>query len=306
MVKVESGAYGAAFDDIIFIMRIAIISGGKNKGGSSIVSADNLFLELEGHTSKIFNIKINHSNEWVSSGIKITPHSSLIHVDYIIDLTHDAHDEKTKKFIKSLGLRHLLDEEYDHNFVRGVARQLNIDLPRHHTIEKGANLLETLHEKWRQVHVPVYVRGINNKVLTVNTSTPSELYEHVLHIHKNNFDVILDEQVRGKKYTIVSISKFRGESVYLTPIIENIGLHRKSYVTAKVILDKDKNTLMEAALKLHESIGSKLLKQDFVITKKGPVLVNVETRPKYDNDSSFYNALNILGINFLEILKSFK
>lgn len=287
-------------------MRIAIISGGKNKSKISSESADNIFLDLEPHAVKVLNIKINDKGEWTQNGIKTTPHSSLIHVDHILDMTHDTHDQPTKDFIKKLGVRHVLTEEHNHEFIRGLARQLEINFPKYHIIKKDGDVISNIHKKWREIHMPIYVRGASNKVLTIDTHNPEELYRHVLHIHDKNHDVIIDEKVIGRKYSLVSIANFRGQDIYTTPIIEKMITNRKLFLSAKSLNEDQKTEINNLAKKIHTTTGGLLLKHDFVMSKNGPVLVNVETRPAYTKTSSFYDMLNSSGINFLEIVKSFK
>ncbi len=287
-------------------MRIAIISGGKNKSKISSESADNIFLDLQPHADKVLSIKINDKGEWSQNGIKITPHSSLIHVDHILDITHDTHNQSTKDFIKKLGVRHVLSEEHNHEFLRGLARQLGIDFPKYHVIKNKTDIISEVHKKWREMHMPIYVRGASNKVLTIDTHNPEELYRHILHIHDKNHDVIIDEKVKGKKYSLVSIANFRGQDIYTTPIIEKMTTNRKLFLSAKSLSEDQKTEINNLAKKIHMTTGGLLLKHDFVMAKNGPVLVNVETRPAYTKSSSFYDMLSSSGINFMEILKSFK
>jgi D-alanine-D-alanine ligase-like ATP-grasp enzyme len=288
-------------------MKVAIISGGKNKKLISSESANNIFMELHDHAEKIFNIKIDEDGNWHNSGIKTTPHATLTHVDYVIDMTHDTHDNKTKDFIKKLGLRHLVTNEYDHNFIRQLAHQLDVKTPNYEVLKTGSSIEDFLHDKWRRMHLPLHVKSSDNKTPTLKTYNPEEAYRHMIHIHGKKSDVILDEVVIGRKVSLVTISKFRNEKVYVTPIVEKTRINNKKILTnTRLSSDEEKNTLLESAIKMHSVLDSKILKHDYAITKNGPVLLNIETKINYTKKSSAYHILESVGINFAEIIKTFK
>ncbi len=288
-------------------MKVAIISGGKNKKLVSNESADNIFMELHDHAEKIFNIKIDEKGDWNNSGIKTSPHATLTHVDYVIDMTHDTHDNKTKEFIKKLGLRHLILNEYDHNFIRQLASQLEVKTPNYEVLKEGSNIENFLHDKWRQMHLPLHIKSSTNKIPTLKTYNPEEAYRHMIHIHGKKSDVILDEVVIGRKLSLVTISKFRNEDIYVSPIVEKTKINNKKILlNAKIENTEHKNNLLESAKKMHKVLDSKILKHDYALTKNGPVLLNIETKPNYTKKSSFYHVLDSVGINFAEIIKTFK
>lgn len=288
-------------------MKVAIISGGKNKKLISSESADNIFMELHDHAEKIFNIKIDENNNWHSAGIKTSPHATLTHVDYVIDMTHDAHDIKTKDFIRKLGLRHLVLNEYDHNFIRQLANQLEVKTPNYEVLKQGENIENFLHDKWRKMHLPLYIKSSDSKTTTLKTYNPEEAYRHMIHVHGKKSDVILDEVVIGRKVSLVTISKFRNEAVYVSPIVEKTKINNKKILlNAKIENIDEKNLVLEYAQKIHSVLDSKILKHDYAMTKNGPVLLNIETKPDYTKKSSLYHILDSVGINFPEIIKSFK
>jgi D-alanine-D-alanine ligase-like ATP-grasp enzyme len=229
-------------------------------------------------------------------------------IDYVIDLRHSGKDAKLEKLLHDFNIKSILKYNDEESNIRKIMHQMDIDTPNHITIKKDVdNIIDAIHDVWRKIHLPVIVKSENKNTTELKTHDVRELYNHVLYIHKKGHHALIDQAVPGKEYTLVTINNFRGQKIYASPLKEiiTIKMKRRLYF-AHSLSDIQKKEIFEKAIKAHSILDSKILEQNFVYGKQGPVLISVNSKPTYKNDSDLRTHFKDSGITFADIILSEK
>ncbi len=289
-------------------MRVAIIYDDIHKKIEQEESANSIFTELFDYTKKIHKIFIDQHGDWSVGGVKTLAHAVLPLVDYVIDLRSGKKDIKLEKLLHDFNIKSLFKHNDEESNIRKIMHQINIDTPNHITIKKDLdNIIDAIHDIWRKIHLPVIVKSENKNTTELKTHDVRELYNHVLYIHKKGHDALIDQAVSGKEYTLITINNFRGQKIYASPLKEiiTIKMKRRLYF-AHGLSENQKKEMLEKAIKVHSVLDVKILEQNFVYGKQGPVLMSVNSKPTYKNESDLKTHFKDSGITFADILLSEK
>ncbi len=128
---------------------------------------------------------------------------------------------------------------------------------------------------------------------------------------------LVEEYVLGEEATVGIINNFRGEELYALPPArvmypeESPFLHfdhhangELKYLVPSDFSDIEKCALMDAAKAAHRALGlSHFSRADFIVTKRGPYLLEVNAYPGLHEHAAFPHMLESVGSsvrNFLE------
>lgn len=127
---------------------------------------------------------------------------------------------------------------------------------------------------------------------------------------------LVEEYVRGEEATIGVIEGFRGEELYVLPPAHvlypeeapylHFDHHRAGNIRHMVpsdFTDLEKRALMDAARAAHQALGlSDFSRADFILTKRGPFLLEVNSLPGLHEHAAFPKMLESVGSSVSEFL----
>lgn len=127
---------------------------------------------------------------------------------------------------------------------------------------------------------------------------------------------LVEEFVVGEDATVGIIEDFRGEELYALPPVHIVLpddatiLHFKhhhegghTHIVPSDFSHAEKQALIEAAKQAHRALGlSDYSRSDFIMTKRGPYLLEVNSLPGLHEHASFPHMLESVGSNVPEFL----
>jgi len=128
---------------------------------------------------------------------------------------------------------------------------------------------------------------------------------------------IVEEFVRGDEATVGIIEGFRGEELYVLPPARvvypatsqflHFEHHRAGEVRHMVpsdFTDLEKKALMDAARRAHRTLGlSQFSRADFIMTRRGPHLLEVNALPGLHEHAAFPRMLESVGASLTDFLR---
>lgn len=128
--------------------------------------------------------------------------------------------------------------------------------------------------------------------------------------------VLVEQFVKGREATVGVVEGLRGERHYVLPPIEiktpgnkPVWEYDDKYSGATLELcpgpfcDEDKARLSELASLAHQTLGLRhYSRTDFIVTPRGPYLLEVNTLPGMTNESLMPKALEAVGVRYPDFL----
>lgn len=148
-------------------------------------------------------------------------------------------------------------------------------------------ILTKAKEVWKKFSPPWVVRsyGTDRNVAVRVAKTFPDLVEVITDMVYRGDSILVEELISGKAVTTHSVPGFRGEDLYHFPTSSPYKLTKE-----------EKDGLVEATKKIHQSIGGHYLKADFVINPKtGIHLIDFNLEPDYRENSHFSDACQSIG-----------
>lgn len=257
-------------------MKVAILKGGKYRHQESLDSAKNIFNDIKNHAN-VDDVYIDKHNVWHHKGIKSEPHFVLAHCDYVIDTTHD---KSHAKLVRDLSVKNILDHEpHLHNY-RKVLHQANIKVPSYKIFKKLEDIQNQMYNLWREMHMPIVVKGSHRISPKLIAHSPNEIIEHASSIFQKGEDVILESFIRGRHYHIITASNIRKQNVYKSILLESLqNRNGKEYIRAMSLNEKRKQELEKVSELVHKLLDLKIARLDFVMNSRGHFyLVNMQNK----------------------------
>lgn len=128
---------------------------------------------------------------------------------------------------------------------------------------------------------------------------------------------LAEEYIRGDEATVGVIEGFRGEDLYALPparvlyprgagalLSHHYDQGEVRHVVPSDFSDSQKQALAEAARAAHQALGlSHFSRADFILTKRGPYLLEVDALPHLYEGAAFSDKLNAVGSSVREFLE---
>jgi len=268
--------------------RIGILRGGAGehytssleKGGEII---SHIFENLADKYKPI-DILIDKNGIWHLGGLPISPVDLIHKVDMVWNTGHPSFsnilDNLSIPNIGNNSFYFFLENNKD--FLREHLKQIGVSVPKIVFSPKNA---KEVHEKFP---APWIVK-INNEIKIAKTF--NELTEAI----QNESDVAIEEFVPGKIVSVHSVTKFRGQDVYIFPLGNTFG----SFSVG------EKEKLTKLIKNLHKHIDTKhYLKSNFVLTPRGRIyLLEIESMPDLKPNSHFFQACESVGAKTYHVIE---
>lgn len=285
------------------------------KSGAAILDS---FPESDFDARDIF---IDKRGMWHSRGMPATPAQALAQVDVVLSGLHGGigEDGTVQRIIESLGL------PYAGSDARGSALALNkiraaqllqhagITMPRSagFVAREGMDTAEMSRRIFAEFGPPYVVKpAIEGASHGIEMAATIVELPRVLANSLDRFgSALVEEYVLGEEASVGLIEDFRSEELYALPPAHIIlpdeakilhythhlsGGHQ--HIVPSDFEHKDKQLLIEAAKQAHRALGlSDFSRSDFIVTKRGPYLLEVNSLPGLHEHASLPHMLESVG-----------
>ena len=284
--------------------RVGILRGGVGKHyASSLRHGGDIILHISENLSDKYqpiDILINQDHIWHLGGLPISPSDLAHRVDVVWNATHPSFSNILESLsIPSVGANSFSGTlESSKEMLREHLKGSDIRMPRFillpvyqrdfdglrekYAIKKAKEVFEKFPAPWivKSLNVDTYM-GIH--VAKTFAELVGAIEDGVMH----NTSILVEEFINGKIASVHSVNDFRGQDIYVFPIMNILGDFSLP----------EKEKLMDLAKNLHTNLGIEhYLKSSFVLHPRGRAyLLDVELHPDLKPFSHFSQVCESVG-----------
>jgi len=308
-------------------LRVGVMRGGLgSEYYVSLQTGNTVINTLSRELYEVHDILISNAGEWHIDGVPTTPMKLLQQVDVIFNALHGefGEDGKVQKILDTFNL------PYTGSTAIPSAIGMNKDLAKKHfasvgisvplgvIVERGEDVDEVLARVvGKEIRAPFVVKPLSGGS-SVGLSFANNDKELILAVERAlgySEKVIIEEYIKGREVTLGVVDSSQGGNAYTTPPLEillpegTLFDYEKKYKDATYpmgparLQDHERRALEGAALRAHMQLGARHYSTyDFILTEKGPVLLEANTLPGLMQTSVFPKSLALHGLSLAEFL----
>lgn len=194
-----------------------------------------------------------------------------------------------------------------------------IKTPLYKTVRKNDDLNKAVTEIWRSFPQPSIIKplsGGSSIGVSVARTFPG-ITEGINKVFDSGDDAIIEEYINGREVFCGAVSDFRGEKVYVLPPVEIIGSEKMDFLdygkksgsenidiaSPSQLSKKEKETISEAVKRIYQNLSLRdYAGFDFIVSKRGIYLLEVNTLPGLTDASFLPKALDSVGAKLPQFL----
>ena len=310
--------------------RVAVLRGGPSteydvslRSGAAVLSA---LKELDYNTKDVI---ITKKGEWLESGIVRAPEKALEAVDVVFIALHGEYGEdgQVQRIIQRLKLpftgSNALSSAiaYNKELTKDTLREHGIRMAKHRRVTKDAlmNLHPEIEAILSELGSELFIKPIGG-----GSSVGARYIPHADALHDAlrellpDFDALMVEEfIRGKEATVGVLGHFRGEDLYVLPVVEIVPPGGSPYFSYEVKYNgttqeicpgrfsyHEKSKLSDAAAQVHKALHCDHYSRcDFIVRDGEPYFLEINTLPGLTNESLFPKAAAAVGLEFNSLVK---
>lgn len=273
------------------------------------------------------DILIDKTGLWHSRGFPAEPARALQQVDVVINALHGGigEDGTVQRILDRTSLPYAgsgaLESSLSLNKIHAgiILKKAGIRMPRavSFTAESAMPLTEMSRFVFSQFGPPYLLKhpygGASHGLVLVGTIV--DLPNAIADSMEAYGSALVEEFIFGDEATVGIIDDFRGQALYTLPparVIYPEGpyLHADhhargelQYIVPSDFADAEKRALMEMARAAHQALGlSDFSRADFILTSRGPYLLEVNAYPGLHEHAAFPHMLESVGASVKDFL----
>jgi D-alanine-D-alanine ligase len=302
-------------------IRVGVMRGGPNseyevslKTGGSVLAA------LRGKLAdkyRAYDILIDKSGRWHIDGMPADPYDIAHRFDVIFNALHGSYGEdgKVQQILEAHGIKFTGSDSLasavgmNKNLSKKVFKDHGLKTPvgkeiLSSRINGSADSTEIVaDELFRTFPMPAVVKPMSagSSVGVSIVRTRAELVPALREAAKHGDSVLIEEYVPGIEATVAVIEGFRGQELYVLPVIE---IRNKEEIVPATFSSKIKEELAVFAQKAHRALGLRhYSRSDFIISpRRGIYILEINSLPKLYDKSVVSNALRSVGSDTHELV----
>lgn len=310
--------------------RVAVLRGGPSEEYSvSMLTGAGVLKALAQMGYPYKDIVITKKGEWLENGIVKRPEHALHAVDVVFIALHGSfgEDGSVQRFL----------QQHKIPFTGSNALTSSIAFNKHATKDRlqSAGVKMAEHYKLSQSEISrldIVVRDLNTalgeelfvKPISGGSSigasyapNPETLRASLETLLKQYDEVMVEQFIRGKEATVAVLEGFRGQSLYVLPVIEIVPPageplfsfeNKYNGKTLEICPGRfsyhEKAQLEEAARLVHESLHCDNYSRSDFIVKNGEIFfLEVNTLPGLTDESLFPKAAQSVGLSYTDLIE---
>jgi D-alanine-D-alanine ligase len=292
------------------------------KTGGAILNA------LPENEYDVRDILIDKRGYWHSRGMPADPMRAISQVDVVVNGLHGGagEDGRVQRILDDAGIPYTgsnaMSSALSLNKIQAklALQKANIRIPRAiaFTLSHDMHTGEMARRVFSRFGPPYMVKpageGASHGIRLAATIV--ELPDILGDILDAFGSVLVEEFVRGDEATVGIIEGFRGEEMYALPPARVVYpetspfLHFEHHRAGEIrhmipsdFTDLEKNALMDAARAAHRALGlSQFSRADFIVTRRGPYLLEVNSLPGLYEHAAMPRMLEGVGASLTDFL----
>ena len=282
---------------------VAVLRGGPSneysvslKTGAAVLDA----LDKEKYEPR--DIFIDRNGQWHMHGIGVPPEKALFGTDVVFNALHGHYGEdgQVQRLLEQLGVPYTGSSavasavSFNKQQTKYLAQNLGVKVAHGVMVENTGDIETLAHTLFRTFPHPAIIKPVTGGFS--QGTTIAENFNQLQYALAKAFDfapqALVEEYIKGRDATVGVIQNFRNESAYALLPAPN-----------EILSQKEKNSLIAIAKKIHEGLGlSHYSESDFVVSKRGIYFLEVNTLPNLAKESLFHKSLNAVGSSFSHFL----
>ena len=310
--------------------RVAVLRGGPSteydvslQSGAAVLSA----LRALEYPHK--DIVITKKGEWLESGFVKAPEKALEAVDVVFIALHGQYGEdgQLQRLIQRLQIPFTGSNAfssavaYNKDLTKESLREHGIKMAKHRRVtqEATANINAELEAIITELGTELFIKPIGGGSSLGARYIPDRfaLQTALTELLPEHGTLMVEEYIRGREATVGVLSQFRGEDLYVLPVIEIVppgGSPFFSYevkyngTTQEIVPGRfsypEKARLSSAASQIHKALHCDHYSRcDFIVRDGEPYFLEINTLPGLTSESLFPKAAAAVGLEFNELVK---
>jgi D-alanine-D-alanine ligase-like ATP-grasp enzyme len=281
--------------------RVGILRGGhKEHYEKSLQKGGEIILHIHENLSdkwKTIDILVDGNGIWHAEGIPIKPAELINKVDIVWNTSHPNFSVILKSFdIPVVGVdsfSFLLSQ--NRSILQENMKEIGIKMPRHFVIPAYQEDIDGSRDRFilkkaKEVHEKFSPSWViksltNDPYIGIHIAkTYPELIDAIEDIVNHGKSILVEELIHGKEISNHTISGFRGQEIYSTPVLEKVSPVEKENLN-KISKDIHK----------HFNIQNYLNSVFILHPKRGVFLKSIEFLPDLKEDSHFHKSSLYIG-----------
>jgi len=282
---------------------VAVLRGGPSfeydtslKTGAAVLDA----LDKEKYEPR--DIFIDRNGQWHMHGIGVAPEKALFGADIAFNALHGHYGEdgQVQRLLEQLGVPYTGSSavasavSFNKQQTKYLAQNLGVKVAHGIMVENTGDIETLAHTLFRTFPHPAIIKPVTGGFS--QGTTIAENFNQLQYALAKAFDfapqALVEEYIKGRDATVGVIQNFRNESAYALLPAPN-----------EILSQKEKNSLIAIAKKIHEGLGlSHYSESDFVVSKRGIYFLEVNTLPNLAKESLFHKSINAVGSSFSHFL----
>lgn len=307
-------------------LRVGVMRGGPgSEYHISLKTGGNVLATLPRTRYEPHDILITDKGEWNIDGVPVHPSKLGQHVDVVFNALHGefGEDGKVQNILDFFNIPYTGSTAIpsavgmNKDLAKKHFEKAGISVPRGVVVSRGEEIESVLARVKKDISAPYVVKPLHggSSIGLSLARSAKELIAAIEYALGYDSEAIIEEYVRGRELTIGVINSVGGTHAYAMAPLEILmpeGVlfdYDQKYknqthpIGPARMRDDERRSLEEAALRAHGVLGARhYANYDFILSDKGPCLIEVNTLPGLTNTSLLPKALALFGLPMPEFL----
>lgn len=311
------------------MIRVGVLRGGISpEYDISLLVGGRVLWSLDKSKFLPVDLLITKDGEWHMNGLPVTADKLRMNVDVVWNALHGhfGEDGKVQQFLDSLTIPYIgsgsLASAITHNkmIARDRLRELGYLVPQSRVLKYIDDDIVDVVAKdvFMTISPPWVVKPLSggSSLDTFIARSYDDLVGALHELKSRHEEILIEEYVYGQELWTGVIDDFRNQGQYTFPVhcvSTNEGMlctHHKLSGEYSFFIPSDtpknlRDEIENHAKVIHKELGLKGYSSvDFINSKKGLYVLEVDTQPAFNEHSQFSKALDAMGISFANFIES--
>ncbi len=308
-------------------LRIGVLRGGPSLEYDLSLRGGARILQEFSETHRPIDIFISRDGKWHVQGVERSPERILKNVDVVFNALHGAYGEdgQVQQLLNRVGVPYTGSDRFqsavskNKSMAKDIARAAGIKTPISVVVRRSDSLSDKATEIWNSIPNPLVVKPVSGgSSLGVSVvESYSELLSSLEDVLAENDSALVEEYISGRQATCGVVDSFRGQDVYVLPVIEMIVPKDKKFFDFDLKYSDrneeicpgnfsiaEKKEIERSSKLIHTKLGLRhYSRSDFIVSpRRGVYFIEVNALPGLAEKSSLFLSLKSVGVSAKEFL----
>lgn len=304
---------------------VGVLRGGpSSEYAVSLKTGGAVLRNLPAHYTPV-DILIDKSGKWFSGGVSLPPERIIPRMDVIFNALHGQYGEdgKVQQLLQRWGVPYTgstsLASALGMNkaMAKRIFKSKGIKTPHAVVLKRNTGWNKHASELYRSTPQPSVIKPVSggSSVGTTIAHNFTDFFEGLKHAFHFSDSLLIEEYIKGREGTCGVIDRFRGQECYALPSIEIIPPSGRFFdyenkydgstreICPSHFSQAEKKEIMDIAIRAHKALGLRhYSRSDFIISKRGIYILEVNTLPGLTEESLLPKACKAIGCSFSDFL----